>query len=106
MTIAVVTGASSGIGAATAKLLAENGFTVIAAARRIDRLNELAKSHSSIEAVELDVTNQQSVDDFVKALGDRTVGLLVNNAGGARVSYNGVVIEDVKKTNDSDIFYI
>jgi NADP-dependent 3-hydroxy acid dehydrogenase YdfG len=83
MTIAVVTGASSGIGAATAKLLAENGFTVIAAARRIDRLNELAKSHGSIEALELDVTDQESVDNFVKALGDRTVGLLVNNAGGA-----------------------
>ena len=83
MTIAVVTGASSGIGAATARLLAENGFTVIAAARRIDRLTELAKSHSSIEAIALDVTNQESIDNFVKALGDRTVGLLVNNAGGA-----------------------
>ena len=83
MTIAVVTGASSGIGAATARLLAENGFTVIAAARRIDRLNKLAKSHSSIEAIALDVTNQESIDNFVKALGDRTVGLLVNNAGGA-----------------------
>ena len=73
----------SGIGAATAKLLADNGFTVIAAARRIDRLKELAKSHGTIEAIELDVTNQASVDNFVKALGDRTVGLLVNNAGGA-----------------------
>ena len=83
MTLAVVTGASSGIGAATAKLLADNGFTVIAAARRLDRLKELARTHGSIEAIELDVTKQESVDQFVNALGDRTVGLLVNNAGGA-----------------------
>ena len=49
---AVVTGASSGIGAATAKLLAANGFHVIAAARRVDRLEALAKSDSNIEIVE------------------------------------------------------
>ena len=52
---AVVTGASSGIGAATAKLLAANGFHVIAGARRMDRLAELAKSDSNIEIVELEV---------------------------------------------------
>ena len=43
MALAVVTGASSGIGAATAKLLAEHNFKVIAAARRIEKLNDLAK---------------------------------------------------------------
>ena len=81
MALAVVTGASSGIGAATAKLLADNGFQVIAAARRLDRLNQIA--NEKIEAIQLDVTDQQSVDDFVKALNGRSVALLVNNAGGA-----------------------
>ena len=81
--IAVVTGASSGIGAATARLLAENGFHVIAAARRMDRLNTLASTDSNIEIHELDVTNQGSVDSFVAALGSRHIDVLINNAGGA-----------------------
>lgn len=83
MKVAVVTGASSGIGRATAKLLADSGFKVFAAARRIDRLNELAKSSSNIEAVQLDVTDQSSVDSFVQQLAGKAVALLVNNAGGA-----------------------
>jgi NADP-dependent 3-hydroxy acid dehydrogenase YdfG len=81
MALAVVTGASSGIGAATAKLLADNGFQVIAAARRLDRLNQIA--NEKIEAIQLDVTDQRSVDNFVKTLDGRKVALLVNNAGGA-----------------------
>lgn len=81
MALAVVTGASSGIGAATAQLLAQNGFKVIAAARRIDRLNAIA--NENIEAIQLDVTDQSSVDNFIKALNGRPVALLVNNAGGA-----------------------
>ena len=83
MSIAVVTGASSGIGAATAKLLAKNGYTVIAAARRLHRIKELANSTPSIEAIQLDVTKQSSVDDFVKSINGRPISLLVNNAGGA-----------------------
>lgn len=83
MSLAVVTGASSGIGAATAKLLADNGFEVIAAARRIDRLQELAATHKNIKAAQLDVTDQASVDNFAKSLGNQSIALLVNNAGGA-----------------------
>jgi NADP-dependent 3-hydroxy acid dehydrogenase YdfG len=81
--LAVVTGASSGIGAATAKLMAKNGYTVIAGARRLDRLEALAKADSNIEIHQLDVTDQASVDSFVRAIDGREVDLLVNNAGGA-----------------------
>ena len=80
---AVITGASSGIGAATTRLLADNGYHVIAAARRIDRLNELAKTNSEIEAFSLDVTDQASVDALAKHLSGKPVAVLINCAGGA-----------------------
>ena len=81
--IAVVTGASSGIGAATALLLAQNGYRVIAAARRRDRLQELARLHENIEAHVLDVTDQLSVDELLKSIAGFEIDVLVNNAGGA-----------------------
>jgi NADP-dependent 3-hydroxy acid dehydrogenase YdfG len=81
--VAVVTGASSGIGAATSLLLANNGYGVLAAARRIDRLQELASRHENIEAHVLDVTNQASVDNFMQAIAGIEIDVLVNNAGGA-----------------------
>ncbi|MCO8272581.1 SDR family oxidoreductase [Actinoplanes sp. TRM 88003] len=84
--IAVVTGASSGIGAATARRLATEGFHVVAAARRTDRLAELTKEIGpAATAVECDVTSDESVAALaaaVTALGG-PVTLLVNNAGGA-----------------------
>lgn len=80
---AVVTGASSGIGAATAKALADNGFHVIAAARRVDKLNELAASSPNIEGFELDVTDQKSVDAIAAYLEGKQVAVLINCAGGA-----------------------
>jgi NADP-dependent 3-hydroxy acid dehydrogenase YdfG len=77
---AVVTGASSGIGAATAARLAAEGFDVVLGARRLDRLTSLAESIGG-RAVQLDVTDPSSVAEFAGAL-DR-VDVLVNNAGGA-----------------------
>ncbi|GII57549.1 oxidoreductase [Planotetraspora thailandica] len=78
---AVVTGASSGIGAATARRLAAEGFDVVAAARRGDRLDKLAAEIPSIRPATLDVTSQESVDAFAASLDSCDV--LVNNAGGA-----------------------
>jgi NADP-dependent 3-hydroxy acid dehydrogenase YdfG len=78
--VAVVTGASSGIGAATARRLAAEGFDVVVGARRMDRLEELAGSIGA-RALPLDVTDADSVAAFAGAL-DR-VDVLVNNAGGS-----------------------
>jgi NADP-dependent 3-hydroxy acid dehydrogenase YdfG len=78
---AVVTGASSGIGEATARRLASEGFDVIVAARRRDRLDALA-SEIGGTALTLDVTSTSSVAAFAEAV--QACDVLVNNAGGAR----------------------
>lgn len=77
----MVTGASAGIGAATARSLAALGFHVVCAARRADRIQELADEIGGT-AIVADVTDQASVDALAAQL-DR-VDVLVNNAGGAR----------------------
>lgn len=78
---AVVTGASSGIGAATARRLAKEGYHVFLAARRVDRIEALAEEIGGT-AIATDVTSDDSVAALVEAVGDR-LDLLVNNAGGA-----------------------
>lgn len=95
--VAIVTGASSGIGAATALLLAKNGYQVIACARRLDRLEALAKENSNIESFQLDVTDQGNVDELAKKFKDRPVEVLVNCAGGA---FDASLVED----SDIDIW--
>jgi NADP-dependent 3-hydroxy acid dehydrogenase YdfG len=84
--IAVVTGASSGIGAATARRLAREGFHVVAAARRVDRLEALVEEVGTATAIPLDVTDETSVAGFAAAVGalPGELQVLVNNAGGAR----------------------
>ncbi len=75
---AIVTGASSGIGAATAIRLAANGFHVVLGARRVDRLEDLAQSCEG-QALFLDVTDGESVARFAEAV--EVVDVLINNAG-------------------------
>ncbi len=77
---AIVTGASSGIGEATARQLAASGFHVVIGARRLDRLEQIAKEIDGT-ALPLDVTDPDSVTEFVNAVPNARV--LINNAGGA-----------------------
>jgi NADP-dependent 3-hydroxy acid dehydrogenase YdfG len=77
---ALVTGASSGIGAATVRSLAAAGFEVVGAARRLERVEEVAKEVGG-RALRLDVTDADSVAELAEALPDLSV--LINNAGGA-----------------------
>ncbi|MFN8041504.1 MAG: SDR family NAD(P)-dependent oxidoreductase [Acidimicrobiales bacterium] len=77
---AVVTGASSGIGAATARHLAAAGFEVVVGARRLERLREVAEPIGA-RALPLDVTDADSVTAFAEQVD--TCSVLVNNAGGA-----------------------
>lgn len=78
--IAVVTGASSGIGAATAAALHEEGFRLVLGARREERLREVAEPLGAAFQ-QLDVTDAESVEAFCAPL--ERCDLLVNNAGGA-----------------------
>ena len=79
--VAVVTGGSAGIGAAAARALANDGWHVVVAARRLDKCEAIAKEIGGV-AVELDVTDQVSVDKLAAQL--ERVDLVVNNAGGAK----------------------
>ncbi|KXO89020.1 SDR family NAD(P)-dependent oxidoreductase [Tsukamurella pseudospumae] len=85
--IAVVTGASSGIGAATARHLVRAGFDVVIGARRLERLEQLKADLEAqhperiVTALPLDVSAPASVTAFAGAI--EKVDVLVNNAGGA-----------------------
>jgi NADP-dependent 3-hydroxy acid dehydrogenase YdfG len=92
--IAVVTGASSGIGAATARRLAGEGYEVVAAARRRDRLDALAAEIPGIRPVSLDVTSPESVAALAAELDD--VAVLINNAGGA------IGVEPIERADPAD----
>jgi NADP-dependent 3-hydroxy acid dehydrogenase YdfG len=81
--IAVITGASSGIGAATAIALGRHGYRIVVGARRVERLGRVAGEDGV--ALPLDVTDEASVDEFVAEVRRRfgRIDVLVNNAGGA-----------------------
>ena len=103
--VAVVTGASSGIGAATALLLAAHGFHVVAVARRAERLQELARKNADIESMVVDVTSDSDVMKLAQHLSGKPVELLVCNAGGA-FDFDTVITSDPEiwmKTYDVNV---
>ena len=85
--IVLVTGASSGIGAACAEAFAEQGAKILMAARRLERLKELSKKLPSESfSVKLDVTDRSQVDSLLNTLPKKwqEIDILVNNAGLSR----------------------
>jgi short-subunit dehydrogenase len=101
---ALVTGASSGIGKETAVRLAEKGFHVIAAARRLDRLEELAGRHENITPKQVDLSDPADREAFCRHLTQlpQPVDVLVNNAGYATRG----VLEDVSQEKIKRLFEV
>ena len=103
--VVLVTGASSGIGKATAELLAKKGYVVIGGARRLDKMQDLVKAGG--QAIELDVTDDKScktaVDEIIKRHGK--IDALINNAGFAVYgSVEDVTLEDAREQFETNVF--
>lgn len=106
--VALVTGASAGIGAATARALAAKGARVICAARSMARLEPLAKTLEGAHPLHLDVTDPDSVGGLLDRLpkGLREIDILVANAGqdvGGRQRLDQGAVEDWAKTVETNV---
>jgi short-subunit dehydrogenase len=105
--MAVVTGASSGMGRETAKRLAQKGFRVIVAARRIDRLNELAEQHHGVVPKQVDLSMREEVESFCAYLSNlpHPVSVLVNNAGySIRGALEDVPLDAARRVFEVNLF--
>ena len=102
--VLVVTGASSGIGEATARYFAQRGYRVVAAARRLDRLEtlsgELISQGAEVLPVETDVSKIESVEMLIELVNKRwgRIDILFNNAGFGKIGWleNLDPIEDIQ----------
>jgi NADP-dependent 3-hydroxy acid dehydrogenase YdfG len=105
--VVIVTGASSGIGAATAKLAAAEGATVVLAARRAERLRTLAATMPGSSAVPTDMRDPEAINRLVQAAIRRhgRVDVLVNNAGqGLHVPLEQVKLDDLKAITELNFY--
>jgi short-subunit dehydrogenase len=103
--VALVTGASSGIGEETARLLRTEGFEVYAVARRVDRMAALAEA--GVHTFAMDVTDDGSMVDGVRRVLDEQgrIDVLVNNAGyGSYGSVEDVPLEEARRQFDVNVF--
>lgn len=104
---ALVTGASSGIGHETALRLADRGFRVIAVARRMDRLEEMAEKASLITPKKVDMSEPAQVEEFCGYISglEEPVTVLVNNAGySIRGALEDLRIEDIRRLFEVNFF--
>ena len=104
--VCIVTGASSGIGAATARRLAHSGARVVLAARRADRLDSLASELPGALAVPTDVTAPGALERLVTATRDAfgRIDVLVNDAGqGLHVPVMDLVADDLRAVYELNV---
>ncbi|MET8150828.1 oxidoreductase [Actinoplanes sp. NPDC049668] len=103
--VAIVTGASAGIGAATSRLLHERGFRVYAVARRLDRMAPLAAL--GIDTVRADVTDEADLVALVDRVvtGSGRIDVLVNNAGyGSFGALEDVPLDEARRQFEVNVF--
>ncbi len=103
--VALITGASSGIGRAAAELFGKRGYIVYAAARRMDLLNEFASE--SVKPISLDVADDQSMRDCVEKVlaAEGRIDVLVNNAGyGSYGAVEDTPLEEARRQFDVNVF--
>jgi NADP-dependent 3-hydroxy acid dehydrogenase YdfG len=103
MKTAIVTGASKGVGYATAKLLSENGYRVIAVSRDLSKISKLQSDN--LEVYQMDITQEKEIKDFFKKYQDVTLDLLVNNAGGGSAPTNIIyeTMDNFKRAYDINV---
>jgi len=102
---ALVTGASSGIGKSTVELLLKEGAKVYAAARRVEKMNDLESLGAKV--VKLDVTDEDSIANAVHTIlsAEGSIDILVNNAGyGSYGAVEDVPIAEARRQFDVNIF--
>lgn len=105
--LALVTGASSGIGRGVALQLAENGFNVIAAARRLNRLDELADQNPGITPKQVDLSKPTDTETFCNYIEElaQPISVLVNNAGySQRGVLEDVSLERIRRLYEVNVF--
>jgi short-subunit dehydrogenase len=105
MKTVLITGASSGIGKETAKLMVENGFTVYGASRRLEKMQDL--KDLGVKLLQMDVTEDQSMVVGIQEILEKEgrIDILINNAGyGSYGALEDVSIEEAKYQFEVNIF--
>jgi NAD(P)-dependent dehydrogenase (short-subunit alcohol dehydrogenase family) len=111
LSVAVVTGSSSGIGLATSLALAKNGYLTYATMRNLDKQDSIQsiaeKQHLPIRTAQLDVTDENSVKSAIQSIITESgrIDLLVNNAGyGLTGAFEDIGIDEIKALYETNVF--